>query len=166
MLTKPQLCWSNDYWERCMSILGGRYGIANPNRIHRLCLNQDRICINWNWKGIKVESVIFTRNWPDVGRVWIKLDLKWTQTHSIRHSASAWGPESCWDMFCELISNFPRELYPHYVFWNQIKNQMGAIRHVSWRPHPIQSNQHPGDFSFQLNFTSFILTDSFLLGDW
>ena len=120
MLTKPQSCWSNDYWERCTSILGGRYGIANPNRIHRLCLNQDRICINWNWKGVKVESVIFTRNWPDVGRVWIKLDLKWTQTHSIRQCLGTW-------------------VLLGYVLWINFQLSSGALSPLCF----LKSNKEP-----------------------
>ena len=120
MLTKLQSCWSNDYWERCTSILGSRYGIANPNRIHRLCLNQDRICINWNWKGVKVESALFMRNWPDVGMVWIKLDLKWTQTHSIRRCLGTW-------------------VLLGYVLWINFQLSSGALSPLCF----LKSNKEP-----------------------
>lgn len=49
-------------------------------------------------------------HWQGVNKTGFKMD-----SHS-QHPPGARGLESCWDMFCELISNFPRELYPHYVF--------------------------------------------------
>ena len=152
MLTKPQSCWSNDYWERCTSILGSRYGIANPNRIHRLCLNQDRICINWNWKGVKVESAIFTRNWPDVGRVWIKLDLKWTQTHSIRQCLGTWVLLGyvLWINF-QLSSGALSPLC--FLKSNKEPNGVHQTCVIPASPHTIKSTAR--DFLFQLNFSSF-----------
>ena len=156
MLTKLQSRWSNDYWERCMSILGSRYGIANPNRIHRLCLNLDQASgfVNWNWKGVKkVESAIFPHtNWHGVNKTGFKMD-----SHSQCSGSRVLLGYVLWINF-QLSSGALSPLC--FLKSNKEPNGGHQTCVMAASPHTIKLTSS-GDFSFESNFQT-VITDTFL----